>query len=490
MMRTAAALLLLSLCSCASPTRHDYDRVPPPPSASFRVEDRLPRPDDGRKLSPGGSGVTPVGFTAGRPSDPTPRLVSVPETLTFDQAVDFALTNHPQLRVRQADVEVARAQLVTAGLLPNPDFVIQPTASLNGGPPDLFFRLGYPIPTAGKVGLRKQVARVGVGRAALRLDQETLQVLTDTSNAAVQTLYLQERLSLQSRFVELAGSVVKVQEARFKKGDIAERDLLLAQLDAAQVESSRIDLTGQLADTGLRLARSIGSPEPRSLRMTGQLVARPVPSLSLDQVVAVARQVRPDLAESRAAIDQGQRELALARALAVPDLTLQLRYRDTIDDPNDSLGVRFAFPLPIFDRNQGGIAQSRAQIVRAFAQLGVTELSTLGDIASAYTLLKTAQERLAFLTEKVLPLADRAEKAVRRSYEAGDINAPELSLQLRRLLEIRQEELEVRYLHVQLRTRLEIALGCSLAGLGEIGPPSSRPEALPLPRPHPPGVVR
>lgn len=51
-------------------------------------------------------------------------------------------------------------------------------------------------------------------------------------------------------------------------------------------------------------------------------------------------------------------------------------------------------------------------------------------------------------------MADRAEKAVRRSYEAGDINAPELSLQLRRLLEIRQEELEVRYLHVQLRTRL------------------------------------
>lgn len=465
--------LPLTLCSCAAPEQR-RSHVPDTTSSALA---------EGTATRNSGSvrHGTPVALTTHLTPDvpevlPPPaesNKVSTPAStgeieaeLTIDEVLDHALTHHPSLHARAQEVDIARAQLVTAGLLPNPNFGIIPTTPLGGeGPTDISFRLEFAIPTAGKVQHRKAVARLGINRAAFRLSQETQQVLTDAATAALEVIYLQERLAVQARFGELAHSVVKVQEARFKKGDIAERDLLLAQLDAAQVESDRLTLTGQLQESRLQLARAIGLTQPRPLQMVGQLTTESIPPVSLEQLLAVARELRPDLAESRATVSQSERELSLARALAVPDLAVQPRYREAINDPNDDLGVRLSVDLPVFDRNQGGIAQSQAQIGRAWAILARTEVNTLGDIAALYTQLQAAQERLQFLESKVLPVAERAETAIRRAYETGDINPVEMSLQLQRLLQIRQDQLQLRYLHSQLRTRLEIALGCRLPEL-------------------------
>jgi len=153
----------------------------------------------------------------------------------------------------------------------------------------------------------------------------------------------------------------------------------------------------------------------------------------------------------------------LVRAMAVPDLQTQLRYREAMDDPNDDLGVQVGIVLPIFDRNQGGIAESRAQINRAWAVLAETEVTSLGDIAALYTQLQAVQVRLQFLESEVLPVATRAETAIRRAYEAGDVSPVELSLQMQRLLQIHQEELQLRYLRSQLRMRIEMSLGYPLS---------------------------
>lgn len=389
---------------------------------------------------------------------------------TLDQTLEYALANHPTLRARQQEVSAARAQLVTAGLLPNPNFVMDTRTPVEGGSTDLSTRLVFTIPTGGKIKRRESVAQAAIVRASYQLSQETQQVLIEVARASLDVLYLQERLALRDGFVEVAESVVNVQRTRAEQGDISEQELLIAELDAARVEAARLNVVTRLEESRATLAQAVGLIEPRPIGMLGELPSDPLPSVPLETLLACARQVLPELSGSRAAVSQSQQEMALARAEAIPDVELGPRYRDSLGNSDDRVGARFSMQLPIFDRNQGDIAQSRAQIHRARALLDAAENTTLSNLAALHAQLTVLDSRLEFFDERILPLADRLETMIRRAYESGDINAYEMSLQLQALNQVREDHLELRYLYSQLRVRLDLLLGDCLANLPDPAP--------------------
>ena len=113
--------------------------------------------------------------------------------MTVEQSLEYALGHHPLLQARQHEVEAARARLITAGLLPNPRFVLNTGSPLDReGPTDLLGRLEFTILTGGKRRLREAAAEAGIQRTRLALDRETEQVLAEAADAAVEVLYLQE----------------------------------------------------------------------------------------------------------------------------------------------------------------------------------------------------------------------------------------------------------------------------------------------------------
>ena len=122
--RAGGAVLLAALAiGCAAHSPHDRDFV----SESLRSR-------TGHSLRPGGPGPSAV-----------PPGVDVADGLSEDEAVAAALWNNPDLELALAELGLARADLVEAGLIKNPIFsLLFPI-----GPKQLEFTLTWPLERSG-----------------------------------------------------------------------------------------------------------------------------------------------------------------------------------------------------------------------------------------------------------------------------------------------------------------------------------------------------
>jgi cobalt-zinc-cadmium efflux system outer membrane protein len=428
--------------------------------------------------------ITPASFAetsdAAPPEPPAPAdrpvEATAGATMTVEQALEYALGHHPLLRARQHEVEAARARLITAGLLPNPRFVLNTGSPLDReGPTDLLGRLEFTILTGGKRRLREAAAEAGIQRTRLALDRETEQVLAEAADAAVEVLYLQELTGLQSQLSEMAAKTAALHRDRFKAGQITYAATILSALDAGNVEMARLGAQGLLELARVRLSRAIGLPPSERPSVQGQLDVEAIPPVPLEKVLAQAERSRPELAESRAALRESQQRLAVAEADARPDIVLGARLRTTLGERGNDMGGRFETDVPVFDRNQGRIAEGAAMVGTSRAMVDVTKIATLSDVAAAYLELRATQSRLELYQTHVRPAAEDAEKTIREARAEEVLTPSRISELLEQLVRVRVQHLDLRYRHDRLRTRLEILLGRPLRELQEEAPAPSPP---------------
>jgi len=408
--------------------------------------------------------------------------------MTVDEALQHTLENHPLLRARQHEVEIARAKLITAGLLPNPRLVLNvddthsstdTRGEMRGGSDiNLGGRVVFQIPTGGKWRLGKRTAEAGIQRAQCALSVQTEVVLLGAAQAALDVLYLQELVLLRGQLSQLAARGAEIQSARFELKAIPFSDKIIAEADAAAAEMRRLDTVTRLAGARLRLARAIGMEPPRPVPLRGQLVAVPIPDVPLEKIVAVAAQTRPELAGARAAVNEAQWQVELARAKAVPDIGLGPRFATSnghqesaggvpSETDQNAVGGRFEMDLPIFNRNQGGIAESAAQLRLSGARLDFTRLTTLNDVAAAYVELMSLRSHLSYYESQVVPLARQTEAMILEAYEARAIDPIQVSDLQQKFAQMRLNYLDLRYRYNQLLVQLELLLGRPISDLQE-----------------------
>ena len=112
-----------------------------------------------------------------------------------------------------------------------------------------------------------------------------------------------------------------------------------------------------------KLAATWGATQPRFTQAEGAFEV--VPAIpTADQLAALISQ-NPDIARWKTEMEQRQAALAVARAKAIPDVTLRggIKHLEDTDDTGFLIG--FSIPLPAFDRNQGGIRESMAKLAKA-----------------------------------------------------------------------------------------------------------------------------
>jgi cobalt-zinc-cadmium efflux system outer membrane protein len=327
------------------------------------------------------------------------------------------------------------------------------------GPTDLIGRVEFTILTGRKRPLREAAAEAGIQRTRYALARETETVLAEAADAAIEVLYLQELVELESQLGALAAQAAEIDRGRFNAGVLPYSSVVRIELDAANLELARQATVGRLDLARARLDRAVGRMPSHPISMTGDLSVIPVPPVELGRLLAEARQSRPELAQSQAAAWEAERLLALARAQAKPDIGLGPRMNDVLGATGDRVGARFEVDVPVFDRNQGGIAESAANLRTRCALVDLTELNTLADVAAAYLELRAIQRRLEYFHGHVEPVLQKTEATIRDASAEKVLDPGRTADLLQRLVRMRLEHLELRYLHARLRTRLEILIG-------------------------------
>src|SRR5690606_25166544 len=96
--------------------------------------------------------------------------------------------------------------------------------------------------------------------------------------------------------------------------------------------------------------------------------------------------------------------------------------RTTIDldrDRDNRLVLGFSLPLPLFDRNQGGIARAEAMVSKAADERRAAEASIAAQLALAREQAAAAYDEIVALRENILPRITNTFVKTERGYEAG-----------------------------------------------------------------------
>src|SRR5262249_15785089 len=129
-----------------------------------------------------------------------------------------------------------------------------------------------------------------------------------------------------------------------------------------------------------QLSAAIGIPLRTETTLTGSLqFSREVPDAS--ELVQQALLSRPDYAAAQSALEKAKADLRLAQANGATDVVIGPEFKRSGTENN--LGIAIAFPLRIFDRNQGEKARTRYETQAAEAALVASRNQVVSDVEQA-----------------------------------------------------------------------------------------------------------
>lgn len=364
-MRCALLLLLALLTGCAS-----YRAQPIAPA-------RLARQFEARSLGDPGLRAY-LSRALGRGAPLPARWNQAMLTLAawyFSPAMDVA---RAQWKTAQAGIEVADA-------IPNPvlQFPFQ-ISSPNPGPGSPFTwgpALDITIETAGKRGYRTDQASHLAESARLHIADQAWKVRAQVRDAMLAVYAARERGKYLAGKAGALQDIVRMVEKRRAVGESSGPDVDAALLAATQAQSDLAAARAAQSDARAKLAAAIGVP-PRALAGVqldldafGAAPAAPPDAAAQDAAVFH----RADLLASLSDYAAAESALQLEVAKQYPDIHLGPGYTYDTGTRKISFGLA-ALALPIFDRNQGGIARAEARRKEAAARTAALQDSILGDL--------------------------------------------------------------------------------------------------------------
>jgi cobalt-zinc-cadmium efflux system outer membrane protein len=146
----------------------------------------------------------------------------------------------------------------------------------------------------------------------------------------------------------------------------------------------------------------------------------------------------------------------------VPDLELSAGYRSLPETGDRTWLLGLSLPLPLFDRNQGALAEAQALVSRSEADVRRQEIELDSRLAGAFTTTGLARERALTLRERILPAAESAFQEIKAGYERGRFSYVDLLEARRAWAESRQAEVEARLQYHLALAETEFLLGIGL----------------------------
>jgi outer membrane protein, heavy metal efflux system len=347
---------------------------------------------------------------------------AAPNILTLAVAEMLATGSHPALREAAAQVQSLGGKWVQVGLRPNPtigyagnEIGDNGTAGQQGGFVEQEFV------TAGKLNLNRCMALHEQQAAEQRLARTQMQVITTVRKYYFEALSAERSVSLARQLSDIAGKSVQVSEQRLKALDIPKTALLQSQIESESASLLEQQANERREAAWRRLASVVGMPGDRPVALE-DVLARPLPELDFATVSERLKRESPELAELRFDVEQARASVERASAGRVPNMNVVAGVQRDNSTLDTIANVQVSIPLPVFDRNQGAIAQACGQLTAAQAALEARELALDQRLSLAMRDYRTARERVTKYASKVLPAARETLDMISAGYQQGQLD--------------------------------------------------------------------
>ncbi len=408
--------------------------------------------------------------------------------LTLSEGEPVALVFNRRLRLARLEANVTRATSEFAGLWEDPVAGVDLEKILAGvsNPWIVAASIGITLPISGRLDAEKAVAG-----AAYVAELQSLAAKEWATRAALRQMWITWsaqviRMELAEELVERFRAVSELARRQEEAGVLARIDANIFVVELASREADAMAASAHAKTLELHLRDLLGLAPEAPLRLVPSIVfaAR---SVDDEGLLASMDTGNAELAAVRSAYEVAEQSLRLEIRSQYPDLTIGPGYKNEDDQSRMLLGL--SLPLPLWNRNQQGVAEATASREVARMRFETTYEHLASQLAIAVLEWRSGRSVREMLEKRVVPLADQQDADVRRVAELGRVD-PLLLL----------EAIKSQYL---AKVRLVDARATESVGairLDElIGPPTassngtqsvSEPSLEPVPQSIPEGVTR
>jgi outer membrane protein, heavy metal efflux system len=384
--------------------------------------------------------------------------------LTVDTAVQIALLNNRSLQATFEEIGLSAADLIEAATIPNPRFDL--AIRFPDKPPSgTYVDYGAAIDFLSiiMIPLKKQVAKVQLEAAALRVADATLELVSQVKSAFYSLQASQQLLRRFEVIVDTNAASLDLAQRQHEAGNIT--DLALARQQASY-SRSRLDVASTEAEirrNGERFNRLLGLwGADTEWQIAGELPEVPSSDIPMRALERLAISQRLDLQANYLQVTNQVKSLGLTksfRLVGVLDFGVNSE-RET--DSQTRTGPTFTIELPIFNQGQARIARGEAALRQSqdkFEGLAVEVRSQIRELRDELT----SKRKIArFYQGELLPGQRRILNESLIQYNAMEIENFELFSAKAEEARTEREYLEAVRDYWITRAELERAVGGNL----------------------------
>ncbi len=316
-------------------------------------------------------------------------------SLTLSQAESLFLKNNLQLLAQKYSIDSAEAGIITARLYDNPEFSFG-SGFYNASTAKFFdysydskeiaLQLNQLIKTAGKRNKAISVANTGAVITKYQFSDLIRTLSYTLRNDYFNICYMLKTEQAYQIEIDALTNTANAYQSQAAKGNIAPKDLLRiqSQLYTLQAELASLQNTIDDVESELKLLLRVKATACIIPTLPVTQDTKKITDIAYQELVDSAYRNRNDLNVSKATLKLSEQNLALQRAMAVPDITLSAGYDRLGSYVKDYNSIGISLPIPLFNRNQGNIKQAKIGVSLSKTQLDIQQDQIESQVANAY----------------------------------------------------------------------------------------------------------
>ena len=340
--------------------------------------------------------------------------------LTLAEALRLAVEQSPEAGAAQAAIPIARADVSTARMFPNP------TLGIGGARAEPVFTAGIQLhlPVFGQLGAHVDAARLGVTQVEAETSLATWRLRHEARVDYFTVARTVEEVAIAIEIERITGRVADMARQRFEAGagSALERDQ--AALLHVRAQQDIFDRRAAERIARLELGRVIGRSS-EAIEPLADPLGAPTSTPPIDALLDGARRSHPELralsAERAAALSRAIAARADRRPVPTVEVGVDVLEASTCGGTSRCLGPRGAlsFDVPLFNLNRGPIERAEAEAKWAEARRAAALQRVETTVRAAFESMAAASLRARFFDGEYLPAAVRVEAMAQEGFTAG-----------------------------------------------------------------------
>ncbi len=343
-------------------------------------------------------------------------------SLTIEQAEQMVRENNLQLRSKVLEIEAAKADLKQSKLFENPQVSV--LHNVYNRITGKYFDMGYdaetdveveqPIAIGGQRSQKINKAKALVSSAEFERDDTEREIFGDLESLFFSLYYVQKKQEVYDKELASVDKIVKAMEEQTAKGNMPRMELQRIQTMRFQLLQEKNELLCEEQEMQHQLQIMLGDSEnyyqPQIKNSSIFNDTYTINSLDLTSQL----ESRPDLVALGYEMKAGEHEVKLQKAQALPQVSLKGEYDKNGSICHNFWGIGFSLSVPIFNQNQGNIAQAKAQYDQAKLNRELKQRQAenevkrlVAEIKVNQQLVEEANQHLSASTESLLAEAQQ-----------------------------------------------------------------------------------